>query len=306
MKHFLRHLFTPHESNNHRSKLLHHDSLLVLIFAIFATSMITSSVHQNFPQVLGIASSISPEQLVTLTNQQRQIHGLQPLKLDSELSQAATQKAADMFAKNYWAHISPDGVTPWVFIKNSGYDYLYAGENLARGFTSANDVVTAWMNSPSHRENMLSANYNDVGFAVADGNLTGSSTTLVVEEFGSRYIPSDQADTGKVIATYDKPATVAGTLQTTPAITVPQGTLLIQPQSKDVAALQNQPLVDSKQLNQRIAIGIIILLITVLVIDAIVIERKKIARLVAHNLDHIIYLVIILLLVIILGKGIIL
>ena len=68
-----------------------------------------------------------------------------------------------MFSKNYWAHFAPDGSTsPWDFIHQSGYNYIFAGENLAKGFTDANSVVAAWMNSPSHRENILSNKYKDV------------------------------------------------------------------------------------------------------------------------------------------------
>ena len=86
-----------------------------------------------------------------------------------------------MFSKDYWAHNAPDGTTPWVFIKNTGYNYIYAGENLARGFNSASDVINAWMNSPEHRQNVLSPNYQNVGFAVATGTLSGEDTVLVVE-----------------------------------------------------------------------------------------------------------------------------
>lgn len=315
MRDFLHHLFIPRHSNNHRSKLLHHDSLLTLILFLFLCSFVFSSVHRSFPQVLGITSSITPEQLLSLTNQQREQHGLKPLHLDSELSQAATQKAADMFAKDYWAHVAPDGVTPWVFIKGAGYDYLYAGENLARGFTTANDVVTAWMNSPSHRDNMLSPNYNDVGFAVATGNLVGSDTTLVVQEFGSRYIAKSEDNTASV--TYPSPsqAFVAGNISPSPILSVSPTLPLVQGQvvpthsvadERAVAAIQNQPLIDSKNLNKEIAFGIVALLLIVLILDAIIIERKQIARVVAHNLDHIIYLVMILLVVILISRGLVL
>src|SRR5258706_10350524 len=90
-----------------------------------------------------------------------------------------------MFAKDYWAHIAPDGTTPWSFIKGAGYNYVYAGENLARGYFSASDVVNAWMASPEHRENMLSSKFADVGFSAQNGKLTGEDTVLVVEMLGS-------------------------------------------------------------------------------------------------------------------------
>ena len=64
-----------------------------------------------------------------------------------------------MIAKNYWAHNAPDGASPWSFFKNVGYRYLYAGENLARDFGDSASVVNAWMNSPTHRDNLLSGRY---------------------------------------------------------------------------------------------------------------------------------------------------
>src|SRR5260370_4646050 len=100
MPNFLRHLFIPRESNNHRAKLLHHDSLLIVILLLRIGLVSLTSIQKNFPQVLGISANIRPEDLLNLTNQQRQQHGLPPLHIDSELAQAASQKAADMFSKN--------------------------------------------------------------------------------------------------------------------------------------------------------------------------------------------------------------
>jgi hypothetical protein len=276
-------------------------------------------VHDSYPAVLGTSSNIAPVDLLNITNQVRQEHGLSPLQLDSELSQAASGKASDMFANNYWAHISPSGTTPWVFFKNSGYEYLYAGENLARGFSSASEVVNAWMASPSHRDNMLSANYNDVGFAIATGSLTGSDTVLVVEMFGSRYgtkpivktaginnitpiIPQPTSALAFVITT-----TPPSITPTTGPINAAQNTVNQNTQKVvQVAALEQQPLIDKNNFTRNLVIVVLALFIIVLVIDAIVIEKKKIIRVVSHNLDHIIYLIIILLTIIIIGRGLVL
>src|ERR1035437_8049664 len=185
MINFLRQLFFPKETNNYRPGLLHHKILLTLTLLFFSAGLMMSVVRTNFPSVLGTFSDISNQQLLILTNQQRQNNNLAALTDNSELDQAAANKAADMFSKDYWAHNAPDGTTPWVFIKSAGYSYIYAGENLARGFNSAPDVITAWMNSPEHRQNVLSPNYQNVGFAVAAGRLNGEDTVLVVEMLGS-------------------------------------------------------------------------------------------------------------------------
>lgn len=139
------------------------------------------------PAVLGYSANISPEKIIELTNLERAGLGLSPLKHNSLLSEAARQKAADMFAFNYWAHVSPSGRTPWSFFSDVGYKYQYAGENLARDFRDPDSVVRAWMNSPSHRENIVNGKYSEIGVAVVDGSLQGAETTLVVQLFGTPY-----------------------------------------------------------------------------------------------------------------------
>jgi len=181
----LRRLFYPHSSNNYKAEILHPAGLCVLIaFFLLFQSFFNLSV--NFaPGVLGFASDITPEQIVELTNEKRLAKGITSLKINEKLSKAARAKAADMFALNYWAHISPRGVKPWQFITDNGYHYLYAGENLARDFSNSGNVITAWMNSPSHRQNLLSEKYKDIGVAVVDGVLQGQETTLIVQLFGT-------------------------------------------------------------------------------------------------------------------------
>lgn len=288
----LRHLFFPHESNRHRAKILHVDALIITIALLIFSAGLLSSVQNNFPAVLGISYDITPNDLLNDTNKIREARGLAPLRLDMELSQAAASKAANMLATNYWAHIAPDGTTPWVFIKNSGYDYLYAGENLARGFSSSSDVVNAWMASPSHRDNMLSSNYSDVGFAISSGKLTGSDTVLVVEMFGTKY-KEDGNQVSEVV--------IVPTIPTQPSMAI-----VNQQEVKEVASIQNMPLINKNDLTRNIVIGVLVLFIVVLLIDAFVIERKRIIRVLSHNVDHVIYLFIILLIILIMGRGVIL
>jgi len=138
------------------------------------------SIHN----VLGFATDITVEKLAELTNEQRQKNNLPPLTINSTLSLAAQKKAENMFQENYWSHYSPDGKTPWDFILGAGYKYEYAGENLAKNFLFSNGVVDAWMNSTTHRDNLLKKEYTEVGYAIVNGVLNGEQTTLVVQEFG--------------------------------------------------------------------------------------------------------------------------
>ncbi|MFZ2664277.1 MAG: CAP domain-containing protein, partial [Patescibacteria group bacterium] len=128
--------------------------------------------------------------LLDYTNKKRDDAGLSDLKLNSKLTSAAQAKAADMFKDGYWAHIAPDGAEPWDFILAQNYDYIYAGENLAKNFSTSKEVVEAWYKSPSHKSNLLGTNYDEVGFAVVNGVMNGYETTLVVQMFGRPREPS--------------------------------------------------------------------------------------------------------------------
>jgi len=126
------HLFLPHHTNNQRAKILHPSSLLVVLSLVLVFQMAVGKISYRYPRILGYASVIQPVQILTLTNQQRQSQGLPALELDPQLSAAAARKAADMFARDYWSHVSPAGTQPWTFITAAGYSYRYAGENLFR------------------------------------------------------------------------------------------------------------------------------------------------------------------------------
>ena len=182
----LHHLFIPSERNNFRAKLLHIDFLsFYLCLALFVSFSYRTLATNNLGSVLGIATDITVDKLYQLTNQERGKEGLSSLKYNAQLAAAACGKANYMFANNLWAHYGTDGTTPWSFILNAGYRYRYAGENLAKDFMASDGVMQGWMNSPTHRENVMRKEYKDIGFCVANGTLNGEETTLVVQMFGS-------------------------------------------------------------------------------------------------------------------------
>ena len=129
-------------------------------------------------------ASIKAEDIVVATNTERVKAGLRTLTISPLLTKAAQLKAQDSVSKHYWAHVSPAGVQPWYWIKLAGYNYQYAGENLAEGLYDSIGVTTAWMNSPEHKANILNAHYTETGVAVTCG-VTDKNTTLVVAEYGS-------------------------------------------------------------------------------------------------------------------------
>src|SRR3989338_4718172 len=264
MKEFLSHLFTPRESNNHRAKILHHTNLFLTIIFLLLASFLIQGIKGAFPSVLGIKADVSSEELLSLTNKERRNAGVNPLIFNEKLSEAAIKKAQDMFEYDYWAHNSPSGKTPWVFIKSSGYKYVYAGENLARGFVKADDVVKAWMASPDHRNNMLSSNYQDVGFAVAIGELNGEETVLIVEELGNLSMPIARNRTAEIATASDTSPTV-----------------------KNAASQNKEPFINSLSFPSNIGMVIVFIFIFILLLDMIIIEKKKVMRFVGHNADHI-------------------
>lgn len=171
----------PNKENNYKPYLLRKISILIYSFILIFVN--------GFGGLLGIhqayASAITPNNIVYLTNRERSALGLSTLTFNAKLSAAAQAKANDMFAKQYWDHFGPNGETPWQFIRGAGYAYVYAGENLAKGFKTSEGVVEAWMASPTHRANIVSGNYKEIGVAVSNGVLLGKQVTLVVQMFGS-------------------------------------------------------------------------------------------------------------------------
>ncbi|MCD6301607.1 MAG: hypothetical protein J7L82_06015, partial [Staphylothermus sp.] len=147
----------------------------------------------SFGGLIGIpqayASSITSSNIIVLTNQARSSYGLNTLSNNGKLEAAALAKANNMFELQYWDHFGPNGESPWQFIKAAGYNYVYAGENLARGFRTSEGVHEAWMSSPTHKANIVSPNYEDIGVSVVTGVLEGSQTILVVQMFGNLSMP---------------------------------------------------------------------------------------------------------------------
>lgn len=130
-------------------------------------------------------------EIIALVNQARKENGLGELVKNEKLSRSAQAKALDMKNKNYFQHVSPEGVQPWFFAEEEKYQYKSFGENLAEGFFSADEVHVAWMNSPGHRENILSVNFSEMGVGLVDFEQNGMKSYLVVQHFGTQLTAQD-------------------------------------------------------------------------------------------------------------------
>lgn len=175
-------LFIPSKSNNYKPHLLNNFALIIYTLILFVTNVLGNTILASDV----IASTITTKNIIELTNIEREKFGYSPLRANNALNAAATMKANNMFKEQYWAHFGPNGETPWQFIKAAGYSYVYAGENLAKGFKTAEGVVQAWMASPTHRDNILGSYYNEIGVAVVSGNFKGENIILVVQMFGNQ------------------------------------------------------------------------------------------------------------------------
>jgi len=274
------HFFVPHKKNKHRAKLLHNATLLTLILGISFVSSLGVFLQKNHPEVLGVSYQISEQELLNLTNYERSEEKMDTLTLNKQLSDAAQRKADYMFEHDFWAHFAPDGTTPWKFIKDEGYEYVYAGENLAKGFTTSPDVVRAWMNSPTHKANLLSGQYNEIGFAVKEGRLQGENTILIVQMFGKRD--------GYAVGADSRSQPIAQNQ-------VVQGTAELGEMSLPVAneeSVMSKPLIDITAAARILTFVLLSMLLSALVIDFIIIEKKKISRSVGNNLDHVLLVTI--------------
>lgn len=297
-----RHLFTPHHTNNHRPKLLYPSSLSVLAGIVLLTSSAIHAFAGVSGGVLGYVSDITTKQVLEQTNQRRVDEGLQPLILDPTLSDAARRKASDMFTFDYWAHTNPHtGREPWYFFDAVGYRYQFAGENLARDFSTTSPMVQAWMDSTSHRDNILSSRYVDTGIAVVNGQLNGIETTLVVQLFGVKKQLTQVPQ-----LTSEAQATTLGST----AIPETESAPTSGPTSPPVEPTLSQPLTETTtttqvnstssnmhavlsplDLSRSLAIGALLLVVTVTIVDGIIVWRRKTTRMVGHNWAHVLFLI---------------
>lgn len=143
------------------------------------TSKINSATDTN------IKTDLTSEGIIEFTNRERVRNGKKPLTANGFLSKSAAAKLQDMFEQQYFEHISPNGEGVDDVVTEAGYRYIVVGENLALGFFGGDSgVVSAWMESPGHRANMLDGRFSEIGVAVALGSYKGKRQWIAVQHFG--------------------------------------------------------------------------------------------------------------------------
>jgi len=150
---------------------------VVPILSIFVLFLIFT------PASVAFASPITKTNIIQITNQERVRAGLPILYPNYRLNLAAQNKANDMLANSYWEHYH-NGKTPWDWMKEANYEFTAAGENLAIDFFETEPMVQAWMDSPTHRQNIINPNFRGIGVGIAKGYFRDHQTIIVVQMFG--------------------------------------------------------------------------------------------------------------------------
>lgn len=179
--------FIPHEGNNYHPHILHtkravfYGGFFVALKAlVIAFAVLIPTEAFLSPDVLAAQS----RQIVTLVNNLRVGNGLKPLSDAVSLDASAQNRSDDMLALQYFSHNGSNGHGLTYFLNGAGYKYYIAGENLAMGFSSGQDVVDAWIKSPTHYANLIEKNYSETGIGISSGEYHGVPTVFVAEHFG--------------------------------------------------------------------------------------------------------------------------
>ena len=239
-------LFIPSDANGYKPRALRPKSLLFYAFlAVGVKVVITAFLFLSYPSP-AVLSEITTAGIFRMINVSREADGLEPLSLNPILSEAASTKGADMLARQYFAHDTPDGKRPWEWINREQYDYVVAGENLAMGFITAEAAHQALMQSPTHRKNILNGRYSDIGLAVIEGELNGLHTQLLVQFFGTQRSTLAAATAQQPTAPAPAQPTVAPAQPAAPAVTPepePSQTVasVTQPEPEPIRAVEPVP-----------------------------------------------------------------
>ena len=299
----LTHYLFPGQSNNHRARILHASSIFIVSLLLLFLQFSIKGISLSGLRILGYASNIPPLKVAEISNQKRVEAGLSPLEFSQELSLAARLKGEDMLAKDYWAHVSPDGITPWKFFTDVGYKYRFAGENLARDFSDPASAIAAWMASPSHRDNLLSEKYKEVGIAVVEGDLAGVETTLIVQLFGAKSEAQSQIPiaSAKVIEKVSEVGSLSPSATPLPTETfTPTGQgekIVVKEESKPKILIS--PFSASKGISS-LTIGFFLVVLT---FDGIIVSARKVTRIGGRTFAHLAFLGMILVIVLLARAG---
>jgi hypothetical protein len=212
------------------------------MLALTIVSFIGANLHAYLWQSSQwLVSTVLPATVVQLTNAERADLGESTLRRSAVLDEAARLKAQHMANNEYFSHYAPDGTSPWYWFDKAGYNYAHAGENLAIHFTDSDEVVDAWMDSPTHRANIVSGKFTEIGVGTAKGTFDGYETVYVVQLFGAPAAPAVVKTTP---APAPQPVPATQIAQTSPSVSetpVVAGTEVATPEPVEVTGIEEVP-----------------------------------------------------------------
>lgn len=232
----LRNLFIPTQCNNFKPGVLHPKRIAFYAASAVVMKVIIVLFALSFPAHAWLSSDILAEQskkIIALTNNIRKELNISPLQENQVLNQAALNKAQDMLVDQYFAHVSPDDRALRHWLYDLKYNFKFAGENLAIGFSDANNVVAAWKESPTHYSNIIDPDFTEIGVGVVSGDYNGYETTLIAQYFGNPYsqvTPVVIKEAEEVIAKNQDYNTK-----------VEQAIIKSEPEAEEIVAIENKP-----------------------------------------------------------------
>ena len=226
----LKDAFIPHEGNNYHPHVLHTKRAVLYAGVSLAVKIGAIVFVLALPKEAFLLPDVLLEQkkeLAILVDNVRKDRNLSVLSTSGKLEQSSQLKASDMVAQQYFSHTTPDGRGFSSFLKEVGYDYTVAGENLAMGFSSPKAVVDAWIASPLHYKNLADQEFNEQGLGIDSGVYEGKDTIFIAHHFGKpkQYVTTAQAQPQEV----EKKIEVSGTKISQPAPVVQQSNEPAQP-----------------------------------------------------------------------------
>jgi uncharacterized protein YkwD len=203
--------FIPHAENKYHPHILHPKR--AIFYSAFFIGL--KALVLVFVMLIPLPAFVTPDvlaveqdRLVGLINCIRAAHDRPALEVRSVLNRSANLKAGDMAEQQYFSHVGPHGHTLDYFLRQAGYSYATAGENLAMGFFSADEVVRAWEKSPGHYANMIDSEYVELGTSMMSGLYTDIPTAYAVAHFGTpeKALPATDTNTDSSVSETPRPS----------------------------------------------------------------------------------------------------
>lgn len=253
----LKHHFIPHVGNDYHPHIFHtkraigYSAFFIAIkaFAVAYAALLPIQAY-TAPDVL----SAQANRILALTNHLRSDQGLVELTRADLLDGSAGSRALDMVEKGYFSHTGPDGHTLAYFMKQTGNRYVDAGENLAEGFRTADEVVNAWALSPTHLANIIDVDFKEFGIGISEGAYEGHPTVFIAEHFGSPIRSQGGGLTGVVVSSNE-----SETLPTSSAELVPKQDLVpVPPKEEFVGIVDTEEAASSSAASHDASTGIVL------------------------------------------------